>query len=83
MRKGAGQTIEGAYLAKISSSMKKRRIPQYDHCKKPGHKEKDYWHSGKPQHFKRKRFGHLQKNCEFENEECANLVEVIEEETLF
>ena len=27
----------------------KGKIHWCDHCKKPGHEEKNYWHKGKPQ----------------------------------
>ena len=48
MRKeGAEQMIKKAYLAKISSSKKTKRIPQCDHYRKPCHEEKDCWHKGK------------------------------------
>ncbi|XP_052185878.1 uncharacterized protein LOC127797225 isoform X2 [Diospyros lotus] len=81
------KTVEGAYLAKSSSSKKKGKIPECDHCKKLGHEEKDCWHKGKPQCFQCKRFGHLKKDCRFNLKEQASTVKAIEgaieEETLF
>ena len=82
-QEGTKQIVEGAYLAKTLFLKGKGRIPQCSHCKKPGHEEKDCWHKGKPQYFKYKRFGHLHKDCRVKNKEQTNMVEMVEEETLF
>ena len=56
-------------------------IPRCDHCKKPGHEEKECWHKGKSQCFKCIRFWHLQKYCITKMEQANTVKEV--GETLF
>ena len=66
-------------MARITKG--KGKIPRCDHCKKPRHEEKDCWHGEKPQYFKYKTFGHLQKDCLTKMEQENGEKEV--EETLF
>ena len=73
------RVVDVAYLSKESKG--KGKIPWCDHYKKPRHEEKEYWHKRKPQCFKCRRFGHLQKDCGTKIEQ-ENMVKEVEE-TLF
>ena len=86
-QKEEDQKVEGAYLAKASSLKGKGKFVQCNKCKKTGHEEEDCWHKGKPQCFKCKRFGYIQKNSrtkieELQNEDHAKMAHV-EEVSLF
>ncbi|XP_037495328.1 uncharacterized protein LOC119370697 [Jatropha curcas] len=61
-------SMEGAFQAKIK--LRESDVVKYPPCricKRTNHEEKDCWHKGKPQCFKCKRFGHVQKNGVFTN----------------
>ncbi|KAF2305213.1 hypothetical protein GH714_003095 [Hevea brasiliensis] len=78
-----GQYAEGAFQArnnfKYSSSkgskFQLRNYPPCGICKKTSHEEKDYWHEGKPQCFKCKRFGHVQKACRSKEDHTSNVAQ--------
>ncbi|XP_058008790.1 uncharacterized protein LOC110632040 isoform X1 [Hevea brasiliensis] len=81
------KSTEGAFLArnnfKDSSSKGSKFLPRkYSPCgicKKTSHEDKDCWHKGKPQCFKCKRFGHVQKACRFKEQNTSNTSNLAQE----
>ena len=70
--------VDVAYLTKELKG--KGKMLQCDHCKKPGHEEKECWHKGKSM-LQVQKIGHLQKECKTKMEQ-TNMVKEVEETLL-
>ena len=70
--RGKGRSIRGRGRGNFDRKFSDENFSKWCNiCKKNNHDERGCWNKGKPQCYNCKKFGHVQKDCKFRDEQQA------------